>query len=255
MADEHPDSLPGMKDWPDRALIERLQADPCDLAAAQELWQRHSETVHRVLKRKIMAGGLCPTGWDAGTFLDSCFSMAYENFTNRISKFEFRGSLDGWLAQLATTTAVDEFRRVTKIRAEPQKGTDEFGKQTRERPRPSEREVQLDEKDLAGLETARIHPTVQKELEKDDRKSVIRKLLKGHASQSDDDLVCSVAIRLRYWRSFTLAAIAAEFWGAAADDRAKNAGEQAVRRILLEDYPQLKQSLAQMYGIHSLPEI
>jgi DNA-directed RNA polymerase specialized sigma24 family protein len=255
MANRDSDSLSTDPPDGDRVLIVRLQADPGDSAAAHELWQKHSDTVRKTLVSVIYRGGLCPTGWRRETFLESCFSAAYTNLTRRIGKFEFGGSFDGWLGRLAASTAIDEFRQITKSRPGPKKrseGTKMEGGQNLSRP---ERIVQLDPKTLEGLGTASAEPNILPGLEEEERNAIIRDLLRAHAESSDDNCRCAVAIRLRHWSDFKLAEIAARFWGEAGSPRERNRGEKAVERILVDDYRKLEQSLACKYRIHFLGEI
>jgi len=101
-------NLPALSD---KELFQRYCKNCEDAAAINELWNRHYATVHRRLERLIVRGGLCPKTWNREQFRDHCLGSTFVNVRNRICKFEWRGSLDGWLTWVATTTALDEHEK------------------------------------------------------------------------------------------------------------------------------------------------
>jgi hypothetical protein len=292
-ATELPLAQEDLKNLSDKELIQAYCAIPAPRqenspaqAIVKELWDRHGKpVVYRALRILTFAEcGLCPGFYDRITFLDSCFSQAYINFTRRLCGFRLEGPFfenrfHKWLETVARTAALDERRKIvgrqtsgpdlSEFPAPTSTDTEAcepVASNSAEEAQPVQRtfepyDPELHDQQIEGanlsslLGRAQPLPTPHAGVMAKERKLIVCELLKQHAAASDENAQSAYTIRLRHWSDWTLSKIGAHFFGDPGSDVERNNLEVRIRRVLLGDYKKLRILLAQSSGITSLPQI
>ena len=242
----------------DKELIEQYCANPKEQHLAAELWDRYHGTVRNALKRIVFRGNLCPEGWNHETFLEASFSHAYINFIARICRFQFRGSLSGWFAKLAGTTALDEWRSVTRRRGERPE-VEEPGEPDEPDAEPT---FVIEDVDQDFYFRSRYYPLRARAFKNPyeafatkERKYFVRALLVHHAEKSDEDAHSANTVRLFFWKDWTYTKTAEYFYGKPINEQQANTRLKAVRRVIIKNLRKLRNLLNQEFGIQSFPQI
>jgi len=223
-----------------------------------ELLKHHEGDLRRSVQRTVFRGGFCPAGWDAASFADAAFSLAQFNFYRRICGFlKFRSSFSTWLSLLARSAVLDEYKAAGKFKEIPGRLQDDMA-DTKPKDSKTMQDYSPPEFRSEHLESCwwlRSFPPQHTAVMAMERKSLVLRLLIEHAMQSDENLASSQTIRLRYWRDWSLAQLGLRLYGVPWSDREKNRQEQAVRRMLEDDYQKLHFLLKESFGITALRHI
>ena len=247
---------------------------------ANILWNRHGQSVvYRELTRLVRTQpSLCP-GYNAEdprdrqlamrTILDSSFTEAYLNFTRRLCGFDVEGSFFekrfcAWLKKVAQTALLDYRRKI--VGRPPKDGakttneanasaTQPGGTQTssgeQETPNPPTRHfVEFDEELESG-----VPPSVLAKIGEQERKSIVRSLMKEHAGSSEEGAESAYTIGLRLWHEWSVPRLAVYFFGESADAKERKAKEDKIYRRLREDYKELVTLAAKQFRIAALRHV
>jgi DNA-directed RNA polymerase specialized sigma24 family protein len=237
-------------------------------APAKELFTRHQDTPYKELRRLIRIGGLCPPRWTKETFADHCLSRAYENMLTRICGFEFRGSFDGWLSEVAKTTALDEYDRESReqnLLLESEMARERLGDSGDDSPSrsPFERGAaqSLPEHEwMKGSQTP-TDPLLVAEAEREEQERArllaekVRGLFEKYESLSDKNAESLRFLGQHRLKSMTHDEIAVKRYGEPANDTGRKQQIDRVSQKISRNRKGLRKLCKQLYGAASLKEV
>jgi len=249
----------------DKELILRYCGNRKDRTVAEKLWRRCGEKLHQSLGRLVFSrNSLCPDFCDRKTFLDSTFSRVYVNFFARICGFtelDSPVSLKAWLATVARSTALDEYRYLTRSRTDiveiglGEVSPEDVGGDSGESPTQEVERPPFRTKLLSFYGRAQKIPPPDAGIKAEERKFVVRELLVRYAVVSDDNAHSAQLIRLHYFSEWEVSKIVGYVYGNPASTRQEETWTRYVYRDMAHDYGNLRPFLASEFGIKELWQV
>lgn len=240
----------------DAELVRRHCTEPHHNEILSELWRRHEARVRRIVRRSVFASRLHPPGWSPEAFADAAFSRAQLYFFRRVCTFlAFRGSFATWLSILTNSSVLDEYKYLKKFRELPDSTLLASEREADAEECGSSRPKEFRSQYLREAWWLKPFPSQDATAVAQERRSVVLRLLVAHANRSDENLESAQTIRLRYWREWTLAQLGLRLYGMPWSDRERNRQEQAVRRLLDDDYGKLRTLLQEHLGVTAFQQI
>lgn len=244
----------------DDELIERYCGNREDTAPINELYNRHRATMHRKLHLVVVLRGLCPRTWQRERFRDHCETSTYLNVLGRICRREPLGSLDGWLASVAWTTALDEFGKHVEDRTEPNDDGTEPPDEPPAGPWPGEPPATGSLDPYWWLKSSIPPPDAAfraetREAMNKKRQEFVRGLLTWYAGMSDENAESIRFMRWHHWQGQSHQQIAAMKYGEAAMPQDERRNAWRVAKKISRDYRSLRRLLTQSYGITTFREV